>query len=204
MEPTDKQNPLRLATVTELPPRSTAALDLANLPERLTDEQLMMVRAMAEQPLPELLPCDERHLAMCLRMMLAVLPRQQTDEIGGELFVAAYERQLGGYCDDAISWLSDKAMQTCRWFPTIAECLDLLEGWYRNDEHVQRRNLARSLAYREQSHRNRPLWKRTLPPPLTQEAIDSLPDPLVRIGLSAGWLVQDEGGKIVAAPDEAA
>lgn len=111
------------------------------------------VTAIAEASLPALPPCDDRHFAKCLRIMLAVLPKQNTDEIGGELFVEAYRRQLGHLPNDAISHLADQATRECRWFPTIAECLELVRSWRRSDQAAQRLMQARSLVSREKSAR---------------------------------------------------
>src|SRR5690606_12106033 len=81
--------------VTESPKLSTADLDLTALPARLDEETLEAVRSIANSPLPPLPPCDNQYFSQCLRMMLAVLPRRQADDIAGELFVAAYEQALG-------------------------------------------------------------------------------------------------------------
>ena len=111
---TTPAKPLRLIEGTALPAPSIADLDLTKLPSRLDNSTLAVVRAIADTPLPALPPCDDRHFAKCLRVMLAVLPRQNTDAIGGELFVEAYRRQLGHHCDDAIAFLADQATKRCR------------------------------------------------------------------------------------------
>lgn len=189
------ENNIKLATVTELQPRST--VDLTNPPERLTDAQLAQVEAMAAEPLPALPTCDERHLAQCLRVMLAVLPRQQTDDLGGELFVRAYERHLGEYPNEAISYLADRATGECKWFPTIAECKTILGDWRRNDEALHKRNLARSIAQRER--RARFDEARPSAParnPITQEDIDGLSAFNRAMWLRLGFLVEDEDGNV--------
>lgn len=192
------------ATVTVLPLRSTAELDLANLPERLNDQQLAMVEAIAREPLPELPPCGEGHFARCLRVMLSVLPKQNTDEIGGELFVATYHRQLGAWPDAAISHLADEATKRCRWFPTIAECLDILSGWHRNDDAVSRRLSAITAARRERDARIFDLESKEKElEPITQGMVDVMPESLRRIGLSQGWLVKSDTGTVSPAPDAA-
>lgn len=132
---------------------STDDLDLTSLPERLDDTTLARVEAIARSPLPELPPCDSRHLGQALRMMLAVLPRRQADELSGELFVAAYERQLGGYPNEVITFLCDTAIRTQKWFPTVADCIDIIADWRRDDAAVRRRAKASSLAYRERRMR---------------------------------------------------
>ena len=164
---------IRMASVTALPTRSTVKLDLANPPERLNDEQLAEAERMAREPLPDLPAVDPKFLAQCLRMMLAVLPRQNADDIAGELFVAAYKNHLGTYPQAAIQYLTHRATGECKWFPTIAECLEIMTGWYRNDEDVHRRNLASSLAYREKEARRGPPKpeERWIPKPGELEAI---------------------------------
>ncbi|TXH53913.1 MAG: hypothetical protein E6Q97_12040, partial [Desulfurellales bacterium] len=89
-------------------------------------------------------------------MMLAVLPRQNVDDIAGELFVAAYKNHLGGYPQDAIQYLTHRATGECKWFPTIAECREILDKWQRDDEAVHRRNLAARIYWREQEARREP------------------------------------------------
>jgi hypothetical protein len=82
-------------------------------------------------------------------MMVAVLPRQAVDDLGGELFVEAYRRQLGEYPTDAISYLADEAMRRCKWFPTIAECHEIISGWRRWDADTLRRATAINLYHAE-------------------------------------------------------
>lgn len=159
---------------------------------------------IARSPLPRLPSCDEQHFAKCLRLMLAVLPRQQTDEIGGELFVEAYRRQLAEFPNEAISYLANAATANCRWFPTIAECREILQGWRRSDEATARRDRAAALAARERNLR----YAERLPPvepapPLTQAMCDAMPAPLRRLGLTAGYLVENEDGSVSPAPEAA-
>ncbi len=149
-----------------LPSPWTADLDLESLPERLDDTQMAMVKRIMDTPLPSLPPCDDRKLLHCFRVMLAVLPRQNSDDLAGELFVEAYRRQLAEFPDAAIGYLVDQATRQCRWFPTIAECLEILSGWRRWDADTVRKTTARSRYFREQEARTmRPTpaepWKPT-------------------------------------------
>ena len=137
--------PDELTTEAALPLHLIADLDLESLPARLDDRQWAMVKRIADAPLPSLPPCPERHMLQCLRVMLAVLPRQNSDELTGELFVETYRRQLGEWPADAISYLADQATRQCRWFPTIAECLEIMGGWRRCDADVLRKQKARQL-----------------------------------------------------------
>lgn len=109
---------------------------------------------MAYAPLPDLPAVDAKFLAQCLRMMLAVLPRQNADDIAGELFVAAYKQHLGGQPREAIEYLTHRATGECKWFPTIAECREILDGWRRDDEAAHRQHLAARIMYRERRLRD--------------------------------------------------
>lgn len=185
---------------------STDDLDLTSLPSRLDDAMLARVQDIADAPLPPPVACSERHAAQCLRIMQAVLPKRNADEISGELFVAAYLKKLLPFPQDQISFLADKAMERCHWFPTIAECFEIMKEWTRDDAATQRRRHAYHIAAHERSarHAERPTPRREswTAPRLTQAAIDTLPGPLVNIGLSLGALERDREGKVVPAREE--
>lgn len=180
------------------PPLLTDDLDLSSLPANLDDTTLERVEALARSPLPHMIPADERHLVQCLRVMLAVLPRQSADELTGELFVAAYQRMLGKYPNDAISYLADHAMRNCRWFPTIAECLEILSSWIRVDEFTKRKAQAAQIANRERAARQAVRWdgeKRFRGRAVTQSEIDRMTPEMIELGISCGAIVRGEDGK---------
>lgn len=139
---------------TGLPKPSTDDLDLTTLPERLDDETLALVEAIAQAPLPELPPCDGISLSQALRTMLAVLPRRNADDLSGELFVAAYDRALSRYPAEQVEFIRDVAIDRCKWFPTVAECHELATEWRRNDAATKRRSLALSAVYAERRARS--------------------------------------------------
>lgn len=175
------------------PSPSTDNLDLTTLPERLDDETLARVTAIAEAPLPPLPTCDSQVFAQSLRMMLAVLPKRQSDEVSGELFVVAYQRALSGYPKAAIRHLCDKAIETCRWFPTVAECLEILSTWRRTDEAVLRRAKAERLARNERAARSSIPWTATSAFRVNQSDIDTMAPQMIELGLSCGALVKVDG-----------
>lgn len=193
---------IRMANVTALPTRSTVKLDLANPPSRLNDQLLAEAQRMGREPLPDLPPVDGKYLAQCMRMMLAVLPRQNADEIGGELFVAAYKSHLGGFPQDAIEYLTHRATGELRWFPTIAECREIIGQWHRNDEAVHRRNLALTLAGRERLAREEEQTALAKPPAMreiTMAEIEGMSDAMRALGVSCGAIIQTEDGRYVPA-----
>lgn len=65
--------------------------------------------------------------------------------------------------------------------------------------------LARDASLREASAPSNvailPVAKRLPPPKLTQADVDAMPAKLIKIGLSCGALIQDDGGNITPAPE---
>jgi hypothetical protein len=131
--------------------------------------------------------------------MLAVLPRQAANELSGELFVAAYAKKLGHLSKDAVSFVADKAMERCRWFPTIVECLEIAGEWTRDDEHTRRKAQAARLALTERNARNRDCNRGSAwnAPKITQAEIDKMPPELIELGLSCRTLRRNAEGKVV-------
>ena len=200
MEAKFKPHVVHETAETGSPRHSTDDLDLTMLPERLDDVMLARVQAIARSPLPALPACDSQHFNQCLRIMQAVLPRRNTDDVGGELFVEAYHYQLGKHPAEAITYLLEKATASCKWFPTIAECLEIIAAWHRWDNHCQRRVDARGIAAEERRNRQddkleadrqdaRRAWKAK-----THDQIAGLDAFYRDLGLKHGWFVQSQDG----------
>jgi hypothetical protein len=177
---------------TALPRLSTDSLDLTALPERLDDRTLAAVKEIAAAPVPCLPSCDPTTLNQTLRMMLSALPRRHSDDISGELFVAAYQRKLGNLPKPQIDYLCDRALERCRWFPTIAECLEIVAEWRRRDEYTRRRAEAAEMAMREEMRRKADARK-AKQASLTQQGVDNLCPELRAMGLKCGALVERDG-----------
>ncbi|WP_310530702.1 hypothetical protein [Novosphingobium sp.] len=125
-------------------------------------------------PLPAEQTCDEAHLAACMKS-LDILPRR-ADDTGGMLRLKLYQRKLGGYSNDALSFLTSKALEQCHWFPTIAECLNILAGFPNREVATDRRDTAKVLIRREANARmddDLGLLKNRR---MSQEQIDALPE----------------------------
>jgi hypothetical protein len=192
-----------LITVMEPLRPSTECLGLGNLPARLDDQTLAELDTIRDEPCPGLEPCDQRHLGQCLRTMLAVLPRRNSDDLGGELFVAAYQRMLGGYPKAQVSFVTEQAMARCKWFPTIAECLEIAGEWVRRDQAFldwrEKRSTAKSLIQAEMNQRDadrrfaNSIW-------LTQDDVDGMPPHILAMAMECGNVIRDESGKPILKP----
>lgn len=156
---------------------------------------------IANEPCPPAERCDAKHLGQCLRMMLAVLPRRNADDLSGELFVAAYQRMLGDMARDRVTFMADQAMRRCKWFPTIAECIEIADDWRRSDaaltDWLDRTSIARRLMQGERLARQAD--NRIPPPPveqITQEQVDAMSETMINLGLGSGALWRDEDGRV--------
>jgi hypothetical protein len=125
------------------------------MPSRLTDTQLETVKATAAGLLPPLPACDPTVFAQFIRTLQSALPMRATDETAGKLLAATYHRMLGDQPREALAFMVETALATCRWFPTIAECLDILREWSRCDDACQAKRLAKRMADGEAANR---LW----------------------------------------------
>jgi len=131
-------------------------------------------------------------------MMIAALPRRQSDDLSGELFVAAYESQLGRYSEPHLKYIVGKALRTCKWFPTIAECIELGSDWTRRDDHTRRQRQAHRLISREEAARrsDQYAWCEKSSMMMTQSQVDAMSPQLHSIGLKCGALFRDSEGVV--------
>ncbi len=166
---------------------------LSSLPVRLDDATLAKVEAVAAAPLPALPPCDDRHMTQCLGILDAALPRQSAGEANGKLRLAAYKRKLAHLPAEAISYLADQALDRCRWFPTIAECVEIVSEWKRSDEPVQAKARAQAIARREREARMDDAMKALQRGDLDDDAVNAWPEAWQRIAETRALITIREG-----------
>lgn len=159
---------------------------------------LAKAREVADAPLPAPEACGEDHLRQVLRTLLAVLPKRGSDEVSGALLIEAYQAKLLVYPKDQISYLGDRAMERCQWFPTIAECREIMQGWRRDDDHVRRQQRASLAVRRECEARFDELMTRLACGQCDQAEIDGLPERTRRIAEERGFLRRHEDGSYSA------
>lgn len=190
---------LQLVATTETvsPRHSTDSLDLTALPARLDDRTLARVEAIATAPLPALPACDEVHFGRTLRAMAAALPKRSSDDVSGELMVKVYQGRLGHFPRPAMTYLFNRVIDTCRWFPTVAECLEILSNWERADEHTRRRDHARGRVSGEKELRMQEAMLALAAREMPQAAIDRLPERWKRIAEERGYLRLVDGAYVV-------
>lgn len=81
------------------------------------------------------------HFLKCLRLWEAMMPKKAGDEMAGELMARGYWRMLGDkLTEQQMNDLTEMVLARCKWFPTVAECRDLMdEASYANPFYVARR-----------------------------------------------------------------
>lgn len=129
--------------------------------------------------------------------MRAALPRQNADDVSGELFVAAYQRKLGHMPKEQVNYMTDQALERCKWFPTIAECLEIASAWKRDDDAWRTRESARGRVMYEQQQRMEEAMTKLAAYEMTQEQFDELPERWQSIADARGLVIWRDGELIV-------
>lgn len=146
-----------------------------------------MLREIRDSALPAPASSDEKHFAQCMKAM-DILPRRQDDSISGAMRLALYRRHLEGFSDEALSYLTQQATRTCHWFPTIAECLDILKGWPNRNRDAERQEKAGHLYQRELNARMDETMARLERRELTDSEANDLPEFWKRVAVEKGYL----------------
>jgi hypothetical protein len=70
-----------------------------------------------------------------------MMPKRAADEVAGELLARGYWRVLGEkLTEKQMSDLTEMVLERCKWFPTVAECREIMaEASYRNPFYIERR-----------------------------------------------------------------
>lgn len=135
--------------------------------------------------------------------MLAVLPRRNSDDLGGELFVAAYQKMLGSYPKAAVSFVTEQALARCKWFPTIAECLEIMTEWRRSDKPYlawNERKITSTRLIRAEMEQRAADQRFANSSYLTQDQVDRMLPHVVAMAIECGNVVLDDSGKPILKP----
>jgi hypothetical protein len=82
-----------------------------------------------------------QHFLKCLRLWGAMMPKKAGDDIDGELLAKGYYRMLGRLSTADMNALTEMVLSECKWFPTIAECREMMgRTGYDNPFYRSRRN----------------------------------------------------------------
>jgi hypothetical protein len=68
----------------------------------------------------------ERHL----EFLAATLPSRAIDDESGKRRFAVYVSLLDGFSNDALAHMARRACETCDWFPTPKQCLELAREYH--------------------------------------------------------------------------
>lgn len=152
---------------------------------------------MANCPLPAPEPCPEAKVLELIIIFQATLPSRNRSEIDQAVLTEAYVQSLGRFPQSAIVYLQTAALERCRWFPTIAECMDILGEVDTRHHLVGKREWVRARVSREKQVRFDRMMDALQARELEQAEIDALPEAVKRIAVERGYLRFDDGSFVV-------
>jgi hypothetical protein len=144
--------------------------------------------AIAGQPLSALPPVERDDFAKIMHSMAAVLPKRNMDDATGQAMLAVYYRMIGNMPRPAIAYLAEKAISTCKWFPTVAECKDILARW---KPPPPPQSAARKALFDELQARLDRDMDALKAGTVAQDAIDRWPPRWRQVGATQGYLTAD-------------
>ncbi|MCW1985580.1 UNVERIFIED_ORG: hypothetical protein M2348_001312 [Sphingomonas sp. R1F5B] len=152
-------------------------------------------------PIPEQAPCSTDYLNKALVAMMAVLPRQGKDATTGAILFDQYARKLAKHSKGAIDYLWSTSIDRLKWFPTVAECNEIIAEWTsRAAEQRHAKDIAGSRIKREKQARFDDAMRALQKGQLSQPEIDALPDKWKRHAVTAGYLWLLKNGEHRARP----
>lgn len=175
-------------------------VDFEHLPARLNDTQLAEVEAIATAKLPTVVPAEEKFIAGCLRAM-AVMPKRPDDAVSGEVRAKMYKRHLTGFSCEALTFLVDEAIRSLRFFPSIAECLGILNRWPNQMVATRQQNRARARAGRERTERMHDALRLLRQGKITASELAGWPEGWLRVADTQNIARQNEDGSWEPRPD---
>lgn len=173
-------------------------LDLAKIPERLTDPMLARLEAISNCHLPQPASCPVDNFNATMAGLQASLPSQNRSDVSLEAQAEAYGRMLGGYSAEAIQHLETTALARLKWFPTIAECIEILKEFPTRNPLADKRGAVLRRISAEHTTRFDEAMARLATEDVPQDWIDALPETWKQIAETQSLLrISDEGGYVL-------
>lgn len=170
-------------------------LDLAKIPERLTDPMLAKLEAIANCHLPPPASCPVDSFNATMAGLQACLPSQSRSDVSLEAQAEAYGRMLGGYSAEAIQHLEVTALARLKWFPTIAECIEILKEFPTRNPLAEKRSAVLRRISAEHTTRFDEAMARLATEEPQQDWIDALPETWKQMAETRSLLRVDEEGR---------
>lgn len=175
---------------------------LANLPKRLDDQTMMELRAICACPTPKPEPASPYYVDECITILLTSLPKRAHGEDDGEILNRTYRAALKHYSARSLKYLAKRALAKCKWFPTIAECMEII-GEYQGDGEAfgALKVGAEARIRRELNIRMDEAVAAMARRELGQDEIDALPDLTKRVATEKGYLWKWPDGRFTVRLD---
>jgi hypothetical protein len=167
-------------------PSALSLLEDREIVAPATVAEARALQAWAErQPAQPDARTSPEELAEQMRYLRSILPSRPTDIDTGKRRVAVYTQILGRYAPESIRRMVEKAAETCRFFPTPAECVAILEAFVSPPTDRDR-----ALSMCQQFWQSRfDDWLAELRDPDASDAVvDAVPEQWRRIAMERGLL----------------
>lgn len=176
--------------------------EVTSLPDRLDDGMMDSLRAVISCPIPAVEPVTPEYLDKALLAMLAVLPRQAKDAVTGAAMMKQYVLKLGKHPKGAIDHLWSKSIDRLKWFPTVAECNEIISEWVsRAQELKHAKSIAESKIAREKDLRFRDALDKLRSRKASQEDVDAYPERWKAYAAEQGFLWKLKDGSYLIRPE---
>lgn len=160
------------------------------------------LKAVIACPIPEIEPVTPDYLNKALMAMLAVLPRQGKDAATGAMMVKQYVLKLGKHPKGAIDHLWSASIDKLRWFPTVAECNEIIGEWVsRAQELKHAKSIAESKIAREKDFRFRDALDKLRAREADQADVDAYPERWKAYAAEQGFLWKLRDGSYLIRPE---
>ena len=160
----------------------------------MTPEQCAKLKELATSHIERITPATPEQLARHLEFIAATLPSRNIDVESGQRRFAVYFRLLGGYPNEALAYMTERACREQQWFPTPATCLEILAGY--NPPATISDNALDRCAYFAQMQFEA-FKSRLLEGVLPQGEIDDKPEQWLRVLVEQGPLRRMDDGTFI-------
>lgn len=171
------------SSMPSLTPSVLSVLDRAFEPDAVFSARDIALIEPVARAVAVVQPADERCIRQSLGGLSAALPSQATDATAGKLKLATYMTMLAGCDERALAAACRRCLDDLDWMPTVHQLKERINRWVSPEEIAIRR--ARAIL---RTGRRKPSDS----PPITYEQIRAMKPEFRSMGLTAGFLTQEE------------
>lgn len=153
---------------------------------------------IADTPVAAPVRSTPEFIVQCLTLWDAQLKRKPTDNATGAMRVEIFKRAFAHMAQEQVKFMSHQVIMRMKFFPTVAECLEIASEWRSEAKAEQER--AKALVVREMQLRFEAVVTRLKRGEVDQAEVDGLSDHWKRLLETRSLLRLMPDGSYVARP----